>query len=1479
MKPLLLLLVLATFTLHAESPPPVGKTTPMFDGRTLAGWEGDPKLWRVEDGCLTGGSLTETVTHNDFLATVKDYGNFIVRLKIKLTGTEGFINSGFQIRSQRVPNNSEMAGYQCDYGEPNWYGAIYDESRRNKLMAESDMTALGPVIKRQDWNEYVIRAQGPRITTWINGVQGCDYTEADATIVQTGKMGIQVHGGGKALVQVKDITIEELPPPKPGEVFIPAPEPPKAAKVSPISPEEERASFTLPPGFEIELVAQEDPANGIGKFVCLNFDQKGRLWTTTALEYPVDGNENPAAADALYASHAKDKVLVFDTPLASGVQKPRVFADGLAIPLGVLAYKDGCYVQHGHDIAFLHDTDGDGKADKRTVILTGFGVQDSHLFPHQFMRAPGGWIWMAQGAFNYSNVRRPDEPPEKAVKFDQTRMAKFRPDGSGFDITSNGPCNIWGLVLDGEGQAWIQEANDFGYPVMAFHEYANYPGCSDSQWKSYAPEFPGTPGIPMGGTGLSGLALSDKWVEPETRNQKPETHTFPPAYADVMYVANPITRKIQAIKITPDGPRFSYRLLGDFIQSADEWFRPVAITFGPDGCLYIVDWYNKIISHNEVPRNHPDRDKTRGRIWRVKATGQKPFPMQDFTKATGDELISKLGGPSLAQSHLAWQALADRNYDEVLVEKLRRIASDETADPARRIQAMAVVPIQWESLSKMLDHRNRNIRREAVKRASDAVRPFLKIQSSATEQLNRLALLADDSDPEVRAETIRTLGRILAEWAPNDPASYHPTKMQMLKAILAFAREPQNEPTAPATRNGKPIKVREAYDREFERYLVRMLLEHYPNAVTQFLDEPEPAKLPIESRLLASLALEPKASASRVAQLLPKLTRPPGQEEVLRLVQFLDEPGVGDAVKAALGNPAISASVLESLLAVRSRIDAAKLTPLLADAAAALLAKPDAASLDLGVKLAGAFKLASAEPALIAVLDRVGWASRLPGSASRGTSANVNTPSNAPPRADVPGETPTLPAGILRALAEIGTTNPAFFAKITKESHDPLVRDESLAALASSKNSDAGKLMLDLWPDLSSTQRRAALDRLTSTKPGAKTVVAALKSGAIAKTELDGPIVEKLQTILPNDADLSALMNDLAALFRPVLTLNGTDDAYAETGLVIEGPFTVETWVRLAPGIGNQDGILWADGVLDLNFYDSKFRVWVGGSIHDACVATKPIAPDLWTHIAATRDAAGKWKIYINGELDTAESKPAPGKIVNPLIGATGAPGGTEGALSEFRIWNRERTAEEIRNNFDRSFEDRPKPEGLILYATGASQWGKLGPGAKIAKTSDFPPVFTAEESKVLDGKFDKFRALAAQPGDATRGKAVAAVCQACHLMGPTGGQIGPNLSGVGAMGTEAILRNIITPNAAMENGYRIYRVEMKNGDLVEAFFVSEDKDAVIVRLPGTPDRRISKNEIVRTQYLRRSLMPEGLLDAMQPEQVSDLFAFLKTLK
>lgn len=200
-----------------SAPPPLSdKAKSLFDGKTLDGWESpDKNLWTIKDGCLTGGDGVKKIPYNDFLCTKGSYSNFILHLKIKLTGDPktGFINSGIQIRTRRNPTGHEVCGYQCDYGEPAWYAAIYDEGRRNRLMMKSNMDALRPAIHLWDWNDYVIRATTGRIETWINGVQGVDYTEQDPDIATDGIIGIQIHGGGVAVVQVKDVFIEELPAP------------------------------------------------------------------------------------------------------------------------------------------------------------------------------------------------------------------------------------------------------------------------------------------------------------------------------------------------------------------------------------------------------------------------------------------------------------------------------------------------------------------------------------------------------------------------------------------------------------------------------------------------------------------------------------------------------------------------------------------------------------------------------------------------------------------------------------------------------------------------------------------------------------------------------------------------------------------------------------------------------------------------------------------------------------------------------------------------------------------------------------------------------------------------------------------------------------------------------------------------------------------------------------------------------------------
>lgn len=183
----------------------------LFDGKTFDGWEGDTtKTWRIEDGAFVGGSLTETVPRNEFLSTRKEFRNFELRLKFKLLGTSGKPNAGVQFRTARIPNHHEVIGYQADLGEGYW-GALYDESRRKKILASPDAAAVLKVLKKDDWNEYTIRAEGRRIQLWINGLKTVDYTEPDESIADKGVIAVQIHGGAAAVASYKDITIEELP--------------------------------------------------------------------------------------------------------------------------------------------------------------------------------------------------------------------------------------------------------------------------------------------------------------------------------------------------------------------------------------------------------------------------------------------------------------------------------------------------------------------------------------------------------------------------------------------------------------------------------------------------------------------------------------------------------------------------------------------------------------------------------------------------------------------------------------------------------------------------------------------------------------------------------------------------------------------------------------------------------------------------------------------------------------------------------------------------------------------------------------------------------------------------------------------------------------------------------------------------------------------------------------------------------------------
>ena len=185
------------------------KTERLFDGKTLKGWEGDLKVFRVEEGAIVGGTMKEKLDHNEFLCTTKEYGDFELRVKFKLTGDPTKVNGGVQFRSQRIPNNHEVIGYQADLGQ-NYWGSLYDESRRKKVLAGPNLDELYKVLKRDDWNDYLIRAEGKHIRLSINGFQTVDYTEPEEGIEQRGRICLQIHAGPPSEARYKDISIESL---------------------------------------------------------------------------------------------------------------------------------------------------------------------------------------------------------------------------------------------------------------------------------------------------------------------------------------------------------------------------------------------------------------------------------------------------------------------------------------------------------------------------------------------------------------------------------------------------------------------------------------------------------------------------------------------------------------------------------------------------------------------------------------------------------------------------------------------------------------------------------------------------------------------------------------------------------------------------------------------------------------------------------------------------------------------------------------------------------------------------------------------------------------------------------------------------------------------------------------------------------------------------------------------------------------------
>jgi putative heme-binding domain-containing protein len=433
----------------------------------------------------------------------------------------------------------------------------------------------------------------------------------------------------------------------------------------PLAPQEQIKKFHLPPGFEIQLVAADADVH---KPMNLNFDAAGRLWFTASVEYPYPKSENVKGRDWLRVIHGFN---------ADGsATKITTFADDLNIPIGVTPVGlDEAIVFSIPNIYKLTDADGDGFAEKRQVMFGPFGQRDTHGLNNSFTSAIDGWIYACHGYVNSSPVQGTDG---QKIQLEGGNVYRFRPDGSHIEFFTHGQVNPFGLAFDSLGNLFSADCHTL--PAYLLLRGAYYP--------SFGKPHDGLGFGPTimkhlhGSTGIAGIAFY-------------EADQYPADYRGNLFIGNPITHRVNRDKLVTHGSSFEAIEQPDFIICDDPWFRPVEVKLGPDGALYIGDFYNCIIGHYEVPLDHPKRDRERGRIWRVVYTGTKddaPKPPAVRNLATADTktLVESLTDPNSEIRTQATNQLVSR-IGATCVPTLRAVMTSKSSVPLQRAYGLWVL--------------------------------------------------------------------------------------------------------------------------------------------------------------------------------------------------------------------------------------------------------------------------------------------------------------------------------------------------------------------------------------------------------------------------------------------------------------------------------------------------------------------------------------------------------------------------------------------------------------------------------------------------------------------------------------------------------------------------------------------------------------------------------------------------------------------
>jgi len=482
-----------------------------------------------------------------------------------------------------------------------------------------------------------------------------------------------------------------------------------------LSPADAIAAMTVPEGFTVELVASEPE---IMNPVAMAFDERGRIWITESFEYP-----------RLEPGPGRDRIKVLEDTTGDGrADKVTIFAEGLNIPSGIAVGHGGVWVANAPDILFLQDTDGDGKSDKQTVVVTGFGRDDTHELPNALTWGPDGYLYGLNGVFNHSHVKQGDKV------FDFTcALFRIHPRTHQFELFAEGTSNPWGVTWDPEGNAFLSAC------VIDHLWHIAEDGYYHRQGGPYPPftwKIESIVDYKHQAAAYCGITYFD-------------SDAYPPEYRNRLYMGNIHGNCLNVDILHRHGSTYRGEKGPDFLTANDVWFMPVAQKVGPDGCLYVLDWYDRFHCYQDARAKPNEVDRGHGRLYRIRYEDSPRAAKFDLAKESGEQLIKRLGSPNIYFRQQAQLELASRGDRETLDHVLTVVRDRATPRNARLRALWTLVshgPFNPAVHSDLLSHPDPGFRAWAVRaagnfgdRTDDAVR-------------GKLLTLVKDDAPEVQLQ-------------------------------------------------------------------------------------------------------------------------------------------------------------------------------------------------------------------------------------------------------------------------------------------------------------------------------------------------------------------------------------------------------------------------------------------------------------------------------------------------------------------------------------------------------------------------------------------------------------------------------------------------------------------------------------------------------------------------------------------------------